>query len=255
MAVNYRGRVIVFGGVAQDGTTVTSIVSQTATGWEQLSGSVPVSFGFATVLADDTVTVFPGRVNGTFDDVVPHVYNVEQQVTRSRHRSEEWLGARFDRRPGVTIAGRVFLFGGNASVNVGPGGRAQVEEVEARCFNGRTDRREGNVRSTELGDGGDGCPGGGFQHRSGTGISFVNDRASDTGSLQGAVDACNAHFGGNVCAQACITSCTAVTRGGTCSCSEALIWHFGNSGCFVSNPTPGTVTGANCTTTVIGTWN
>ena len=251
MAVTHKGRVIVFGGI--DGTgSVGTIVARTEVGWVSLSGSIPVSFGYATVLHDDSVSVFTGRDNGVVGGA-PFVYRVDEQRVARRATGDLWLGAPLDRRPGSTVLGRVYLFGGNANDAPGPGGVGRVEEIEGRCFNGVLDGRE--VATAEPGDSGDGCPSLGFSHSSGTGTSFTNERPSNTSSRQGAIDACNAHFGGTVCADACGGGCTQVTRAGTCSCSEPFIWHYGTEGCFTSNAQPGRVTGASCSTTIVGTWN
>jgi N-acetylneuraminic acid mutarotase len=250
MAVTHRGRVIVVGGVDANGF-VTSIVGRTDSGWEALGGTMPgVSFGYATVLHDQTITTFTGRTSEGLGGA-PITYLVDEGRVRARPQASSWLGSALDRRPGVTVLGRVLLFGGNASEAVGPGGVAIVEEVEGRCFNGVLDRRE--VTTIDEGDSGDGCPLAGFAHRSGTGVNFVNERPVNTSSLQGAIDACNAHYGGNVCANACGGSCTSVTRGGNCSCSEPFVWHYGNGGCF-GGGSAGSVSGSSCGGNV-GTWN
>jgi hypothetical protein len=226
-------------------------VTRTDTGWETLGGAMPgVSFGYATVLHDQTITTFTGRTeDGLGGSPITYVVNLGR--VRTRPMPQTWLGAALDRRPGVTVLGRVILFGGNATDGVGPGGVAIVEEIEARCFNGVVDRRERSI--TELGDSGDGCPVVGSAHQTGTGVTFFNDRPVNTGSQQGAIDACNAHYGSNVCANACGSSCTSVTRNGACSCSEPFVWHYGTGGCFGGGG-PGAVSGSGCGSNV-GNWN
>ncbi len=248
MAVTHNGDVVVMGGESSGGA-VTSIVRRTADGWETLSGSINVAYGYATVLSDNNVTVFSGR-GASGLGTPPVVYDIVNERVLTTTIVGNYLGAALDRRPGATVLGRVFLFGGNASEAVGPGGVATVEEIKGQCFNGVQDGRE-----IGFGDNDDGCATQGFVHRTGTGQDFVNDRPRNTTSLQGAIDACNAHFGGNVCANACGGSCTQVTRGGNCSCNEPFIWHYGSQTCFSSNPAPGRVTGANCTTSIVGSWD
>jgi N-acetylneuraminic acid mutarotase len=250
MAVNHQGNIVVVGGVA-DGD-VTTIVRRTPDGWETLTGSMPVSFGYATVLSEDHITVFPGRTSGVIGGA-PFVYDVVNETVLEQAPADVYLGAPLDRRPGATVLGRVFLFGGNANDAIGPGGTGIVEEIRGHCFNGVQDGRE--AEGLGFGDHDDGCASQGFAHQSGTGVSFTNDRSSNTSSLQGAIDACNAHFGGNVCADACGGGCTQVTRNGACSCNEPFIWHYGTQSCFSSNPAPGLVTGSSCSSTIVGQWN
>jgi hypothetical protein len=110
------------------------------------------------------------------------------------------------------------------------------------------------------------CPGdggGSFTHN--TGIpgdpTFSNDTPIDTSSEQGAIDACNAHFGVTTCGVPCPGSnCTDVTRDANCTCTppEGLVWHFGDSvDCFTSSNAPGVVSTINssCTQIDSGNWN
>lgn len=251
MAVAHKGRVVVFGG--ENGTgLVTSVVRRTDVGWETLSGSVDVAYGYATVTQDDTIAIFPGQTNNEVE--VPFVYRVGAQRLNARSREDTWLGASLNRRPGVTMLGKVYLFGGNETEVVGPGGVGRVEEVRASCFNNVLDGRE--TAGSNTADDGDGCPDTGFIHFSGTGITFINTRPVNITSLQGAIDACNAHFGGSGCRQACGTSCPVVNSGGQCSCNAGLLWHFGPDDCFTGQETltAGIVSPNGCVNSVVGNW-
>ncbi len=115
------------------------------------------------------------------------------------------------------------------------------------------------------GDGGGGGGGGSITHHTGVnGETFTNDAASDVNSLQGAIDACNAHFGVTTCGDACPTSgggCTGVIVDGanpstcTCTTTEPLVWNHGGTSCFTGGGvSAGSVTQA-CSTTVLGSWD
>ncbi len=258
MAVLHAGKVHVLGGETTGGATAPSVLRLDDASWTTLSGSVAVAYGAAFSL-HDRIAVFAGRTSGTIaNDIVD--YRVSAMASVAPRRPEQRLSPALDRRAAALFNGRIYLFGGNASADLGPSGEAVVEELDARCFDGVVDGREtsGGVAGADF-DGG--CPTNGYLHHTGTGITFFNERPNDTSSLQGALDACNAHFGGG-CEQVDCGSCTDVTRplagGSSCTCSvTGPSWHYGTSGCLATtNDAPGNVTpGNNCLTNVIGTWD
>jgi hypothetical protein len=114
------------------------------------------------------------------------------------------------------------------------------------------------VEQVQCGGGG----GGSFVHHTGVnGETFTNDTPSDTSSLQGAIDACNAHFGVTTCIDACPgNGCSGVINGSaadTCTCSpDPLVWnHGGTQSCFTGSTAPvGTVVNG-CANTSVGSWD
>lgn len=254
MAVTHGGKVFVFGGEGANGETVPTVLRLDGASWTTLGGSVPVSYGSAFAL-QDRIAVFAGRTSGVIGDEVVD-YIVSSERTAIERRPETRLHAAVDRRAAALHHGRIFFFGGNTNDPIGPSGTTLVEELDARCFNGVLDGRE--VTLVSGADEGGGCPEASVLHHTGVnGGTFVNGRPSDTTSLQGAIDACNAHFGVNDCDQACTSDCKTVTRGGSCSCSAELTWHYGSSGCF-GGGSAGDVTrnvNNNCGQGTVGNWD
>lgn len=260
MAVLHGGKVHVLGGETSGGTAATSVLRLDGTSWTTLSGSIGVAYGAAFSL-HDRIAVFAGRVNGTVgNDVVD--YRVSAQTVAAPRRPEQLLSPALDRRAAALYQGRIYLFGGNASEAIGPSGEAIVEEIDARCFNGVLDGRE-TAGGMSAADFEGGCPTNGYVHHTGTGITFVNDLPNDTSSLQGALDACNAHFGGG-CERVDCGTCTDVTKplasGQSCNCSvTGPDWIYGHGGCLDYGANgPGTVTGNDgdaCAAPVIGAWD
>lgn len=257
MAVLHAGKVHVVGGETTGGAVASTVLRLDGASWTTLSGSVAVAYGAAFSL-HDRIAVFAGRVAGAVgNDIVD--YRVSTQGTVPPRHPAQRLSPALDRRAAALHHGRIYLFGGNASEPMGPAGEAIVEELDARCFNGVVDGREtsGGVAGSDV-EGG--CPANGYVHHTGTGITFFNDRPSDITSLQGALDACNAHFGGGCERVDCGGSCNEITHpksdGTSCACDlPGPAWLIGNGNCLttVSNGT-GKVT-AGCAGTVIGTWD
>lgn len=254
MAVTHDGKVLVFGGEGGSGETVSTVLRLDGASWTPLGGSVPMSYGSAFAL-QGRVAVFAGRTSGVIGNEVVD-YIVSSQTIATPRQPGQLLHAGVDRRAAALHNGRIFSFGGNSGVPVGPSGTKRVEEIDARCFDGVRDGREVAGGPTGA-DSGGGCPGGGFVHHTGRGGTFLNDRPNNTSSAQGAIDACNAHFGVTTCRDGCGGGCTTITRDGSCSCSEPLVWHFGSSTCYGGGG-PGLVTqnsGGNCTGTPVGNWD
>lgn len=255
MAVTHDGKVLVFGGEGGSGEAVSTVLRLDGASWTPLGGSVPVSYGSAFALRD-RVAIFAGRASGAIgNDVVDYI--VSSQTTAARRQAAQLLHAGVDRRAAALHNGRIFFFGGNSGDPIGPSGTKRVEELDARCFDGVLDGREVAGGSTGV-DSGGGCPAAGFLHHTGVnGGTFANDRPSSITSLQGAIDACNAHFGVTTCASACGGGCRTVTRGGQCLCTEPFTWHYGSSSCFGGGDA-GEVTqnvSDNCTGTTVGNWD
>jgi N-acetylneuraminic acid mutarotase len=252
MALTHQGKVFVLGGERAPGEIESTVLRLDGGSWTALAGSLPVSYGSAFSL-HGRFAVFAGRKNSVIGkDVLD--YDVGTQSVLVPRRAEALLHAAVDRRAAALHNGRIYFFGGNENEPIGPSGVSRVEELDARCFNGVRDGRENDLF---LADSGGGCPEAGFVHRTGTGITFINDRPSNTSSIQGAIDACNAHFGIGSCAQACGGSCTTVTRNGNCSCSEPFTWHYGSSSCFGTGAA-GLVTqnvGGSCRNGSVGNWD
>ncbi|MDP2343719.1 MAG: kelch repeat-containing protein [Deltaproteobacteria bacterium] len=257
MAVERDGDVIVTGGVDGSGAVVSSILRSTRnvdgviTGWEVLSGSIPVERGTAVIERDELI-VFPGRTSGELDGT-PFVFNLVEERVRLRTRPDHQLLPALDKRAGVKVLGKLLLIGGNDDAAT-PAGSSTVVEARLTCLNGARDAGE-EVGADSAGDSSDGCGDGGFVHNTGLGGTFVDGFPNSTNSVAAAIRACNAHFGITTCAEACSTStsCNAVSRTGACSCDEAPAWHFTNGSC-TGSYSIGSVNDNLCGT-VIGNWN
>lgn len=253
MAATVQGQVWVIGGVSTGGIRQTAVTSTLGsdgaiTGWNERSVGIPVSHGLAFPVQDSRIVVIPGRTADALTSI-PFVLATDAAAVDRRVSARSMIVPARDRRAGVLLENRFFLFGGNDTVDVGPSGVTDAVEVAAQCFNGVIDGAE-----EERADSGDGCAKLGVLHHSGTGTTFFNESERSVTSLQGAIDACNAHYGANVCSLACGGNCTEVTRDGNCSCSEPFAWTFGFGHCFSAAGGPGVVLGSACGGRV-GNWD
>jgi N-acetylneuraminic acid mutarotase len=235
VAVARAGMVFVIGGRDAMDNPLPTILQYNQGTWASAGISTPAAYGAGFLIDGQQMNVFAGRDGTTLTRRI-WSYDFPQSTLSRPQTPETQLLAAYDLSAPAYLYGKVYLFGGNSNPMIGPSGETLVQKIEGRCFNGVQDGRE------IAPDTGGGCPQLGYLHHTGfPGETFYNGTPSNTSSLQGAIDACNAHFNAQNCSVSCPNSnCTNVTQGGGCSCSDAPRWDFGNGTCY---STPGQAPG------------
>jgi N-acetylneuraminic acid mutarotase len=250
MAVAHHGDIYLFGGRDNADAAIATPLRLRAGVWSPIGGSVPASYGSVFQIHDNQIDIFAGRDGASLTGRV-WSYNVATELLTLPHMKS--LLQPYDSSASAMVNGKVYLFGGNASVIVGPTGEARVQKVEGRCFNGIQDGRELRV------DGEGGCGSAGYLHHTGTGITFYNANPPNTTSAARAIDACNKHYGDTSCAaSSCGSAAPVVIRGGGCVCAAGTYrWLFGTTTSYGSGGNAGDVyTGSDaCGSALAGHWD
>ncbi len=252
-AVAHHGEVWVLGGRDAADQPISNALVLRNNAWVAVSqAAIPAAYSSAFLIHNQQIGVFAGRDGASLTSRV-WSFGIDSSTLLNEIAAPQRLVRPFDRSASAYLNGKIYLFGGNATDAVGPEGETVVQKIQGHCYNGIMDARE----SVEADING-GCGARGYEHSTGTGIIFFNDRPSNPSSVQGAIDACNVHYGVTNCAQACGGSYTDVNIGGSCTCGSASHrWSFGSNSAFSDiNAAAGVLFNGNgsCSTAAIGNW-
>ncbi len=154
-AVVHDGEILVVGGVGPDDAVFADLLALVGGAWQRRY-SAPHAWHQMALIGDHQLTIFNGRGPGGLVRQPSSVDLNSRIATRQMLSSSNLFDAR-DRAAAVAHHGRVYILGGNQSVNVGPEGAAGVQAVMGQCFNGVLDGREEAADLVPF-DAGGGCP-------------------------------------------------------------------------------------------------
>lgn len=151
----HGGEIMIHGGVDPDGDRDGLIRALSGGVWDERQQTVDLAWHQLTVIGDDMLAVFGGRDAEGPSNRTYGINLASGLPARTLSSADNMLTPR-DRAALVAHHGRIYLLGGNTTVEVGPDGTPQVRALDGRCFNGVRDGREETVGQARWDNGG-GC--------------------------------------------------------------------------------------------------
>lgn len=140
-AVVYAGEIVLVGGVTPAGTLDSTLRTLRAGRWVDGWSTREVAYHQMALIGDHQLTIFGGRGPVGPSNRITSISLQNGTISRLIMAGANLLSP-LDRAGVVAHHGRVYLTGGNGTVEVGPEGSARVSAVVASCFNGVLDGRE-----------------------------------------------------------------------------------------------------------------